>query len=327
MTNPVDVVIATRGRGDLIDVTIASVRASHRAAWSLWIVDQSEDDATERAVMRHARADARINYVRVQSRGISAARNAGVAASSAPIIAFTDDDCRVAPDWLDQLAREFESAETWAVFGRVIPDSEFHSAALDEAQNVSPALPLALKDGATRVVYQHNRFNLGFGHGANMATARARLIEIGGYDEMLGVGAVLRSWPERDLGYRMLARGARIVYTPNARVYHRHWRGWNEVRRTYQNYAIGAGAAVGKYIRCGDWRACYILGEWFFDQGWRQIFSGIFKWQSWQKIQIGWIQLIYPWIGVWQGARYPVERARVVYQSSGELLHRPHGLV
>ncbi len=40
-------------------------------------------------------------------RGLSAARNAGIRAARSPVVAFLDDDCRVEPGWLDDLAAEF----------------------------------------------------------------------------------------------------------------------------------------------------------------------------------------------------------------------------
>lgn len=149
-----------------------------------------------------------------------------------------------------------------------------------------------------------------------MGLRRTCFDDLGGFDELLGAGAPLRSWPERDLGYRILRRGGRIVYTPAALVHYRHWRGWDEVRSTYRNYAIGAGAATGKYLRCGDWAGLYLLVEWLAGQGVRQVVSGVLKWRSGQKIQVGLLQLIYPWVGLIQGWRYPVDRERVLYRRS-----------
>jgi hypothetical protein len=51
-------------------------------------------------------------------------RYVGVEQSPAPIIAFTDDDCRVSTDWLQQISALFEREPKAAlVFGKVsIPD-------------------------------------------------------------------------------------------------------------------------------------------------------------------------------------------------------------
>jgi hypothetical protein len=177
------------------------------------------------------------------------------------------------------------------------------------------AITVAVKDSPRRQVFQGNRFNLGFGHGANMGFRREALRQIGNFDELLAAGAELRSWPERDIGYRILARGGRIVYAPDALIHHRHWRDWLKLRRTYRDYAFGAGAAVGKYLRCGDWGSLYLLAEWLVDQGLRQVVFGAPKWRSWQKVQVGLLQLTYPWVGLVHSLRYPVDRTTGLYRS------------
>jgi GT2 family glycosyltransferase len=308
-----DIVVPTRGRGALIDATIASVRQSEKTDFALWVVDQSDDDRTKEATLSHAEIDSRVHYIHAAPRGSNAARNIGAAAGHALYVVFTDDDCRVEPDWLNVLAAELAHPDTWGVFGRVIPDETYQQPLHPGDKPVSASLPIALKDDPERRVFQGNRFDLGFGHGANMAFRRERLMQLGGFDPLMGAGARFRSWPERDIGYRILRRGGKIVYTPDALVYHRHWRDWPEIRRTYCNYGIGAGAAVGKYVRCGDWAAWYLLGEWILDQGIRQVLSGIFKWHSWQKVQVGLAQWVCPWVGLARSWRESTDRENILY--------------
>src|SRR5262245_1620449 len=102
----VDIIIPTRGRGALIDVTIESIRHSSYPHFKLWVVDQSDDRATEAAVTYHTQDDPRIHYLRSTTRGSNLARNEGVAAGRAPYILFTDDDCRVEPDWVTAMTTE-----------------------------------------------------------------------------------------------------------------------------------------------------------------------------------------------------------------------------
>jgi GT2 family glycosyltransferase len=312
----VDIVIPTRGRGTLIDITIASIRESGFSNFALWIVDQSADDATHQATVCHSQMDGRVHYLHVPARGSNYARNAGAAAGSAPYLIFTDDDCRVACDWLHAMTQPLADAATWAVFGQVVPDETYLPPQAQGLTPVSQSLPMALKTGLRPRVYEGRRFDLGFGHGANMGFRRERFEQVGTFDPMLGAGAPFRSWPERDIGYRILRQGGRIIFTPTALVYHRHWRGWEETRRTYRNYAFGAGAAIGKYIRCGDFAAVYLLLEWFLDQGLRQVLSGLFKWRSRQKVQVGLLQMVYPWQGLARSWRQPVDRERITYVDS-----------
>lgn len=306
--NVVDIIIPTRNRGGLIDTTIRSIRASTMQELTLWVVDQSDGDATELCVQQHMAEDARVRYLRTTTRGISAARNVGISASDASIILFTDDDCRVAPEWAAALACELGEDGACAAFGRILPD-QTHL-----ADPIGAIIPLAVKPAVDRAVYVDNRLDLSFGHGANMGIRRACITEVHGFDELLGVGGKLSSWEDRDFGYRVLRQGGRIVYTPAAEVYHRQWRDWREVRKTQRDYALGAGAAAGKYIRCGDSLGWLLLGEWLFSQGARQIVSGALKWRSAQKIMVGVQNLIYPWLGMARGMRYAVDREYLLYR-------------
>lgn len=311
----VDIVMPTRNRAALIAVAIESVLHSSYPHFTLWIVDQSDDTATEAALDPYL-ADGRIRYLRATSRGANFARNEGTAQGSAPVVAYIDDDCRVATDWLATLVAELAQPEVWAVFGRVIPDAATPTQGQADAQAVSLAIPMALKDSPARRIYEGNRFDLSFGHGANMGWRREHFLALGGFDGLIGAGGPLGTWDEKDAGYRALShQGGRIIYTPTALVYHRHWRGWQEVYKAYRGYAIGTGAAAGKYLRCGDVGGLYLLWDWLLDQGVRQVLSGIIKWQSWQKVQVGLLQLIYPWVGLVQGLRYQIDRDHVIYLS------------
>ena len=54
-----------------------------------------------------------------RNRGLAAARNTGIAAATAPVVAFTDDDCVPADDWLEALLEPYDSADVVAVGGGV----------------------------------------------------------------------------------------------------------------------------------------------------------------------------------------------------------------
>ncbi|NCC34089.1 MAG: glycosyltransferase [Chloroflexia bacterium] len=306
----VDIVIPTRGRGALITTTIASIRTLRDVNFTLWVIDQSDDDSTERTVQRHAAEDPRINYVRSSTRGASTARNLGVSFGQAPFILFTDDDCYVHPAWASAMLAALRKPAIWAVFGRVLPAT--HGG---EDATMLRGGTVAIKPVQAAQVYRDNRLDLSFGHGASMGLRRERMVQLGGFDELLGAGGPLHSWEDRDVGYRILAAGGQIAYTPAALIYHRQWRDWDAIREVFRGYAIGAGASASKYVRCGDPIGFAILAEWIFSQGLRQAASAMLKWRSWPKLQVALEQFVYPWYGFVQGFRYPVDRTHCLYQA------------
>ncbi|MDJ0753458.1 MAG: glycosyltransferase family A protein [Ardenticatenaceae bacterium] len=318
----IDIIIPTRNTGGLIKKTVESITRSNLSRFAVWIVDQSDDQATQKVVQEMIDRDSRLHYVWLEEVGSNIARNLGAQLGHAPIIAFTDDDCCVAPDWLDQIAAELQDPDIWAVFGRVLRDEEELHQADPEIQHLAHVLPVAIKESLDREVFGSNRFDLGFGHGANMAFRREHFQQIKGFDACLGIGGRFRSWPERDIGYRILHRGGKIVYSPGMLVLHNHWRKWQRLQKSFKNYGYGAGAAAAKYLRCGDWGGAYLLMEWVLDQGVRQMISGAVKWRSWHKFRVGTFQVIYPWLGFYRGLNHPVDRQNMIYIERNPINHR-----
>lgn len=312
------VVIPTRNRGSLIENTLSSLQTSTIQDFEVWVVDQSDDATTAEVVEAFSERDGRFSLITSPVKGADIARNKGINASKAPIVALIDDDCRVANTWLETLLSEYETHPAVdSIFGRIIPgaipETHFQKANVAQIRRLQKILPMAKKDERRHILFAKNRLNLGFGHGANMSFRQSAFEKFGLFDEYLGGGMPLRSWEEKDIGYRILSGGGTILYSPDAVVYHDHWREWPGVRTAYQNYGIGAGAAVGKYVRLGDWTSIWLLLDWMLQQGIRQIFSGIFKWQSWQKIYVGLLQLVFPWVGLIYSLKYEIDPYSKVY--------------
>lgn len=299
-----DIVIPTRNRREMILETLESLLANPQPDIAIWVIDQSDQNGTYKAI-KDQLADERINYVRSDQKGSNVARNLGISLGQAPLIAFTDDDCVVADNWVQETLAAFEQADIDAVFGRVIDQSIGLP-----GDNVTAGIKIAVKNDPDRKVYKDNRFRLDYGHGACMAFRRKTLDRLGGFDPLLGNGGPLRSWPERDIGYRILHSGGTIVYEPKVVLHHKQWRSWKGVKATMRNYGFGAGAVAARYLKKGDLGGLYLMIEWQLDQGARQVLSGIIKWRSWQKIWAGLIQMAYPIYGFCVALMYPADFAK-----------------
>jgi GT2 family glycosyltransferase len=130
-------------------------------------------------------------------RGAAGQRNAGWRAAGAPLIAFTDDDCRPAPDWLERLLAATDGADSF-IQGRTEPDP-------DEWRRLR---------GFARTI-DVTAFDV-WAPTCNMAYPRELLERVGGFDERF-----VEAWGEdTDLALRARAAGARQVYEDRARVWH-----------------------------------------------------------------------------------------------------------
>jgi GT2 family glycosyltransferase len=156
--------------------------------------------------------------------GPAAARNAGVVRARGKFLAFIDDDCAPAPNWLKVLSARFGASPNQAVAGRTInalPDNPFATTThiiLDMVHSYYNADP------------HHARFAIS----SNMALPTEMFRSLGGFDE------TFRTAEDRDLCDRMLHRGYRLIYAPEALVYHTHPLAVGGYWRRYFNYGRGA---------------------------------------------------------------------------------------
>ena len=109
----------TEKRWDTLVASISSVQRQSMSPFEIIVVSDNNP-----ALATRLRAQYRDITVAENdgTRGISAARNVGVALASGDIVAFIDDDAIAAPDWLTQLARHYEDRRVLGVGGNVLPE-------------------------------------------------------------------------------------------------------------------------------------------------------------------------------------------------------------
>jgi GT2 family glycosyltransferase len=133
-------------------------------------------------------------------------RNAGWREATAPLVAFTDDDCRPAPDWLERIAEAAARApRDFILQGRTEPDP-------DEMRRLHG---LAVSQRIPRPS--------GWYETCNIAYPRELLERLGGFDAAFA-GNDRGDYPvggeDTDLGLRARAAGAELVFEPAALVRH-----------------------------------------------------------------------------------------------------------
>lgn len=71
--------------------------------WELILVDDGSDDSSPAICDGYAARDSRIRVIHKENGGVSSARNAGVAAASAPFLSFLDADDLLHPRFIELL--------------------------------------------------------------------------------------------------------------------------------------------------------------------------------------------------------------------------------
>jgi len=229
----VSVVIPTIGRVELLRACLDSIAACRPAPAEVVVVDQSGDGQVADLVSGYARLGARV--VKSDLRGVAAGRNLGLRAVAHDAVLMTDDDCTVAPDWIEIGARVLAEDPQLIVSGRVLPGGG------DE-----DGVPSTISDTERR---EHTgTLQCGVLYTNNVAVNRSEVLKSGGFDETFERAS------DNDLCYRWLTSGRRLVYEPALVVSHHDWRSPKQLKRLYVRYWRGEGALYAKHLRAGDLR-------------------------------------------------------------------------
>jgi GT2 family glycosyltransferase len=215
----VSVVVCAYNSAPTMDECLTSLDELRYPSYEVIVVNDGSSDATGEIARRHPRA----RVIDIANGGLSAARNVGLAAATGEIVAYTDADVRVDPDWLTYLVQPFLRSDVVGVGGpNVVPaDDPWMSQCVARA----PGGPVhvMLDDRVAEHV-----------PGCNMAFRREALLAIDGFNPVY-----LRAGDDVDICWRLQARKQEIGFAPGALVWHRH----RSSVRSFWKQQVGYGEA------------------------------------------------------------------------------------
>jgi GT2 family glycosyltransferase len=231
-------IVCTRNRSEKLDAFFSAL--SHmraHARWELIVVDNaSTDDTAAHLRTLSERLAARVSIVSEPGIGLGRARNAGVRCARGALLAFTDDDCYPAVDYIDRIVDAFADERHDFIGGRIL----LYDAADHPITIRLDSVPIPIPAGSV--------VPTGLVQGANMAFRRAVLDRIGGFDAALGPGTPFVS-DDVDAVARASAAGFTGSYVPEPVVHHHHGRrDPADVAALWRSYDRGRGAYYAKSI-------------------------------------------------------------------------------
>jgi GT2 family glycosyltransferase len=140
--------------------------------------------------------------------GPASARNLGAQNASGAYLAFTDDDCRVTSNWLNEFESGFQR-RLWHGLGGQTVNPYPENATARAMQFFTDFLYEYLRmpnDDAYMLISN------------NAAIQRNIYLKEGGFDESFPYAAA----EDRELSHRLNAKGYRLHYWPKAKVWHHH---------------------------------------------------------------------------------------------------------
>lgn len=231
------VVVSAYDRSHLLPALVAALRAQTLDRFEAVLVDNGSTDDTYEQLQRLTAGDDRFRVLRLEgNRGPARARNLAWRSTTAPWIAFTDDDCEPEPTWLEELlavGAEAEVVQGWT--GEVLGPE-----------------PAGWFDRTQRIDRFTNRYET-----CNLLVARDVLAQLDGFDETFPIAM----GEDTDLGFRAVDAGARTAFAPRAVVRHHVWRtgfaGYlrQQARLAEQVELVRVNPAVRQNLRWG-----YVVG-------------------------------------------------------------------
>lgn len=203
----VSIIIAARNRHAATRACVCSLLALDYPATAREII--VVDDASE-PPLAPALAGLPIRVMRLDHNlGQSAARNLAATEADGKILAFIDNDCLAATDWLSTLVPHFADGAVGIVGGRVIAPTPSGSVAAFEA--VRSPLDMGVNGGrvgpAETVAYLPT---------CNYLIRRDTFLAVSGFTPEMRLGE------DVDLTWRSLAQGTAALYVPAGLVTHHH---------------------------------------------------------------------------------------------------------
>jgi GT2 family glycosyltransferase len=228
----VAVVIPARDEEATLERCLRSLLSQSLGPAEIVVVDDGSSDRTPQIL----RGFAGVTVLQSGGGGPSRARNLGLLATRAEVVAFTDADCICHERWLEELLAVLASGD-WAGVGG---DQQSPRDESDFGRRVQAFLK-AVGFVADYVRTTDRVIEVPHNPTCNVAYRRQVLLQSGGFDEAL--------WPgeDVDLDHRIRSLGHRLAYTPRAVVEHYRPRDLSGFRRMMRNYGRAQAYLVRKH--------------------------------------------------------------------------------
>jgi glycosyltransferase involved in cell wall biosynthesis len=197
----VSVIVPVRNTPDPLAACLASLAGQHLDHGHAEIIVVDNGSTVSLAAVKAAHPGVR--FLAEATPGPGPARNRGIAAATAPVLAFIDADCRAAPGWLQAAVNAVEATPATPFGGEISIDF------------IDPARPTAIEAYEAvfgfrqRLYIEKNHFSVT----ANLAMAATLAAQIGGF-------AGIDTAEDLDWGRRAAAAGHPTRYCPAMHVRH-----------------------------------------------------------------------------------------------------------
>jgi len=197
----VSIIVCTRNGSKTLAACLDSIGKLRYLKFETLVIDDGSTDSVPDII----KGFPSVRAFRQEHAGLSAARNLGLKEARGTLLAYTDDDCMVHPDWLIHLSRAFTSDDRVVAAGgpNIPPPPRTGTEAVVAAAPGSPAHVLLNDTEAEHLP------------GCNLAIRKTALEAIGGFRPVFTTAG-----DDVDICWRLREAGGTLKYVPGAMVWH-----------------------------------------------------------------------------------------------------------
>lgn len=234
-------IIPTIGRKEEVAQLLKSIRDNVRDTYEIIIVDQNNNNLLD-DIVNEFKEFMRIKHLKVNFKGASKARNYGIKFAKGEIINFPDDDSEFSDKLIEKVLDSFKAeAQIDILFGKAVDKNNMQNSVIK------------FKDSKEVVCFNNiYKTTVEF----TMFIKRDSFINIGGFDENLGVGTYCGADEGADFVIRALNAGKEIMYNPEIIFFHpQKGKVYDEkdIERALK-YGRGFGALTYKHVRLKNYK-------------------------------------------------------------------------
>jgi len=210
MNQLVSIIIPTRDRKEYLFSVLEDLNKQNYRNFEVIVVETSDHPIRKEDCPQ---VDFKLKIIYRKGFGSHQARNEGIKESQAKIILFLDDDVAIKnPDFLTAHLQNYENPQVGGVAGRVTK--------ADDSKKPGEVKVIGKVGFLGKVIGDFNgliKKEVDHGYGCNLSLRRQVLEEVGGFSSLFGGTAYFE---ETDLCLRVKKKGFKIIFEPQAMLYH-----------------------------------------------------------------------------------------------------------
>lgn len=217
MNKPIiSAIIPTYNRCEYLKGAIISLQRQNlpEEQYEIIVVDNNSTDNTSQVVEECNKNDKKeVVYIKEPNIGLHNARHAGAKIAQGEILAYTDDDVICDPNWLSELIRPYLDQRVACVGGKILPKWEAKPPEWIRHERYRGGLSLLDWGDETKELRTPDIY------GSNFSIRKSVLSEVGGFNPD-SFGDIWLGDGETGLLRKVLKAGYKVIYTPEAVVWH-----------------------------------------------------------------------------------------------------------